>query len=199
MDCRRSACIARGNAHIPAPCNVVLTVPVAQATHVPQSSKVVCQSFEQCEGWLQLTLEDRLCVVQATEDFIVHLLEDCNLCAIHAKRVTISKRLFQAAGTTSLQQRSAQHATSAFMFAASCTPLPHHALLCCTTQTLAASCTCLLHQAHLCCIMLGNLFVMAWFHLQFPLQCQRTCSWQGESEVQLLVFHLTEFEQARPS
>ena len=31
--------------------------------------------------------------LQATEDFIVHLLEDCNLCAIHAKRVTISKTL----------------------------------------------------------------------------------------------------------
>jgi histone H3/H4 len=31
--------------------------------------------------------------VQATEDFMVHLLEDCNLCAIHAKRVTISKCL----------------------------------------------------------------------------------------------------------
>ena len=30
-------------------------------------------------------------LLQATEDFIVHLLEDCNLCAIHAKRVTISK------------------------------------------------------------------------------------------------------------
>lgn len=29
--------------------------------------------------------------LQATEDFLVHLLEDCNLCAIHAKRVTISK------------------------------------------------------------------------------------------------------------
>ena len=29
---------------------------------------------------------------QATEDFIVHLFEDCNLCAIHAKRVTISTR-----------------------------------------------------------------------------------------------------------
>jgi hypothetical protein len=29
--------------------------------------------------------------VQATEDFAVHLFEDCNLCAIHAKRVTISK------------------------------------------------------------------------------------------------------------
>lgn len=147
MDCRRSACIARGNAHVPAPCNVVLTVPVAQATHVPQSSKVVCQSFEQCEGWLQLTLEDRLCVVQATEDFIVHLLEDCNLCAIHAKRVTISKRLFQAAGTTSLQQRSAQHATSAFMFAASCTPLPHHAHLGCIMHIFAASGTPLLYHA----------------------------------------------------
>ena len=30
---------------------------------------------------------------QATEDFMVHLLEDCNLCAIHAKRVTISAPL----------------------------------------------------------------------------------------------------------
>ena len=31
-----------------------------------------------------------MCFVQSTEDFMVHLLEDCNLCAIHAKRVTIS-------------------------------------------------------------------------------------------------------------
>lgn len=98
-------------------------------------------------------MEYRLCVVQATEDFIVHLLEDCNLCAIHAKRVTISKRLFQAAGTTSLQQRSAQHAPSAFMFAASCTTLLHHAHLCCIMHTFVASCTPLLHYAHLCCIM----------------------------------------------
>ena len=30
---------------------------------------------------------------QATEDFIVHLMEDTNLCALHAKRVTISKTL----------------------------------------------------------------------------------------------------------
>lgn len=46
---------------------------------------------------------DSLCVLhnaeiswvslQATEDFMVHLLEDCNLCAIHAKRVTISESL----------------------------------------------------------------------------------------------------------
>jgi hypothetical protein len=33
-------------------------------------------------------------VMQATEDFMVHLFEDCNLCAIHAKRVTISKWLY---------------------------------------------------------------------------------------------------------
>lgn len=33
---------------------------------------------------------------QATEDFMVHLLEDCNLCAIHAKRVTISAPLHRA-------------------------------------------------------------------------------------------------------
>lgn len=29
--------------------------------------------------------------MQATEDYMVHLFEDTNLCAIHAKRVTISK------------------------------------------------------------------------------------------------------------
>jgi histone H3/H4 len=31
---------------------------------------------------------------QATEDFMVHLFEDCNLCAIHARRVTISCVVF---------------------------------------------------------------------------------------------------------
>lgn len=31
--------------------------------------------------------------LQATEDFMVHLFEDTNLCAIHAKRVTISESL----------------------------------------------------------------------------------------------------------
>ena len=36
------------------------------------------------------TNRDSFCMVQATEDFLVHLFEDCNLCAIHAKRVTIS-------------------------------------------------------------------------------------------------------------
>lgn len=38
------------------------------------------------------TVEAMMALQEATEDFIVHLLEDCNLCAIHAKRVTISER-----------------------------------------------------------------------------------------------------------
>ena len=33
----------------------------------------------------------------ATEDYLVHLLEDCNLCAIHAKRVTIKPKDMQLA------------------------------------------------------------------------------------------------------
>lgn len=31
--------------------------------------------------------------MQAAEDFLVHLFEDTNLCALHAKRVTISELL----------------------------------------------------------------------------------------------------------
>ena len=38
-----------------------------------------------------------LALQEATEDFIVHLLEDCNLCAIHAKRVTIMPKDMQLA------------------------------------------------------------------------------------------------------
>ena len=40
------------------------------------------------------TAESLLALQEATEDFIVHLFEDCNLCAIHAKRVTISESVF---------------------------------------------------------------------------------------------------------
>ena len=36
------------------------------------------------------TAEGVMALQEATEDFLVHLFEDCNLCAIHAKRVTIS-------------------------------------------------------------------------------------------------------------
>ena len=32
--------------------------------------------------------------MQASEDFLIHLFEDANLCAIHAKRVTLSKLEF---------------------------------------------------------------------------------------------------------
>jgi len=37
------------------------------------------------------TAEALLALQEATEAFLVGLFEDCNLCAIHAKRVTISK------------------------------------------------------------------------------------------------------------
>ena len=54
---------------------------------------------------------------QSMEDFMVKLFEDCNLCAIHAKRVTISARpgasaalarpTTDAGRTVSLRARSA--------------------------------------------------------------------------------------------
>ncbi len=46
---------------------------------------------------LRWTAEGLLALQEATEDFLVHLLEDCNLCAIHAKRVTIMPKDMQLA------------------------------------------------------------------------------------------------------
>lgn len=43
------------------------------------------------------TAESLLALQEATEDFMVHLFEDCNLCAIHAKRVTIMPKDLQLA------------------------------------------------------------------------------------------------------
>lgn len=43
------------------------------------------------------TAEALLALQEATEDFLVHLLEDTNLCAIHAKRVTIMPKDLQLA------------------------------------------------------------------------------------------------------
>lgn len=43
------------------------------------------------------TGEGLLALQEATEDFMVHLFEDCNLCAIHAKRVTIMPKDLQLA------------------------------------------------------------------------------------------------------
>ncbi|WIA16390.1 hypothetical protein OEZ86_007878 [Tetradesmus obliquus] len=43
------------------------------------------------------TAEGLMALQEATEDFMVHLFEDCNLCAIHAKRVTIMPKDLQLA------------------------------------------------------------------------------------------------------
>ena len=48
--------------------------------------EVTRQMFEETYRW---TTEALMALQEATEDFLVGLLEDCNLCAIHAKRVTI--------------------------------------------------------------------------------------------------------------
>ena len=124
----------------------------SHTSHTPALESQVCLPIlEQCEGWLQLALSYRLCVVQATEDFIVHLLEDCNLCAIHAKRVTISKRSFPAADITSLQQRCAPLMPCISMSAGSCTPLLQHAQHAKLISTMWTTCvwwhvfTCIFH------------------------------------------------------
>jgi len=44
---------------------------------------------------LRYTASAIIALQEATEDFMVHLFEDTNLCAIHAKRVTITPRDLQ--------------------------------------------------------------------------------------------------------
>mmetsp|Transcript_9282 Transcript_9282/g.32769 ORF Transcript_9282/g.32769 Transcript_9282/m.32769 type:complete len:121 (-) Transcript_9282:853-1215(-) len=46
---------------------------------------------------LRWTAEALLALQEAAEDVLVHLFEDCNLCAIHAKRVTIMPKDLQLA------------------------------------------------------------------------------------------------------
>ena len=46
---------------------------------------------------LRYNAESLLALQEATEDFLVHLFDDCNLCAIHAKRVTIMPKDLQLA------------------------------------------------------------------------------------------------------
>merc|ERR1712193_202786 len=46
---------------------------------------------------LRFTAEALLALQEVTEDFMVHLFEDCNLCAIHARRVTIMPKDLQLA------------------------------------------------------------------------------------------------------
>jgi histone H3/H4 len=90
--------------HMNASCRshcLVLTLGVLLSS-APRSSAPALQLYSTAACWRTSTditqaltarwLSDGVvCAVQATEDFAVHLFEDCNLCAIHAKRVTISK------------------------------------------------------------------------------------------------------------
>merc|ERR1711920_101850 len=46
---------------------------------------------------LHFTAEALLAIQEASEDFIVHMLEDSNLCAIHARRITITSKDLQLA------------------------------------------------------------------------------------------------------
>ena len=46
---------------------------------------------------MRWTAEALLALQESTEDFMVKLFEDCNLCAIHAKRVTIMPKDLQLA------------------------------------------------------------------------------------------------------
>eukprot|EP00191_Tetraselmis_sp_GSL018_P016074 CAMPEP_0177581836 /NCGR_PEP_ID=MMETSP0419_2-20121207/2377_1 /TAXON_ID=582737 /ORGANISM="Tetraselmis sp., Strain GSL018" /LENGTH=68 /DNA_ID=CAMNT_0019070939 /DNA_START=497 /DNA_END=703 /DNA_ORIENTATION=+ len=46
---------------------------------------------------MRWTADAMLALQEATEDFIVHLFVDTNLCAIHAKRVTIMPKDMQLA------------------------------------------------------------------------------------------------------
>ena len=54
-------------------------------------------SFKLAREPMRWTAEAMLALQEATEDFMVHLMEDTNLCAIHAKRVTIQVKDMQLA------------------------------------------------------------------------------------------------------
>ena len=54
-------------------------------------------SFRVAREPTRWTAEAMMALQEATEDFMVHLMEDTNLCAIHAKRVTIQVKDMQLA------------------------------------------------------------------------------------------------------
>ena len=51
----------------------------------------ITQTYNSCpaEGEKRWQAEALMALQEACEDYLVHLFEDSNLCAIHAKRVTI--------------------------------------------------------------------------------------------------------------
>lgn len=54
-------------------------------------------SADQDSAGLRWQSHALLCLQEAAESYLVHLFEDVNLCAIHAKRVTIMQRDMQLA------------------------------------------------------------------------------------------------------
>mmetsp|Transcript_4675 Transcript_4675/g.8077 ORF Transcript_4675/g.8077 Transcript_4675/m.8077 type:complete len:145 (-) Transcript_4675:557-991(-) len=56
--------------------------------------KQITENFATDKRWQGIALE---ALQQATEAYLVHLFEDANLCAIHAKRVTIMPKDIQLA------------------------------------------------------------------------------------------------------
>ncbi|KAG1815494.1 histone-fold-containing protein [Suillus subaureus] len=54
-------------------------------------------NYERGEAGLRWQSSAIMALQEATEAFLVHLFEDANLCAIHAKRVTIMQRDIQLA------------------------------------------------------------------------------------------------------
>jgi len=57
----------------------------------------IAQEFSMRGHSLRFTVDAMLALQESTEDFMVHLFEDANLCAIHAKRVTIMVKDIQLA------------------------------------------------------------------------------------------------------
>ncbi|KAK9727782.1 centromeric DNA-binding histone H3-like protein cse4 [Basidiobolus ranarum] len=61
------------------------------------ASEYVLGEFSQDQVGLRWQSHAILALQEATEAFLVHLFEDANLCAIHAKRVTLMQRDIQLA------------------------------------------------------------------------------------------------------
>jgi histone H3 len=68
--------------------------PLLLHLHSPQAREITNGVAPEPFRW---TAEALLALQEATEDFIVHLFEDTNLCAIHARRVTIMPKDLQLA------------------------------------------------------------------------------------------------------
>jgi histone H3-like centromeric protein A len=66
-------------------------------THSPRQVREVALQFQPTAEELRWQSQAILALQEAAEAFLVHLFEDTNLCAIHAKRVTIMQKDIQLA------------------------------------------------------------------------------------------------------